>query len=411
MSGRKPRSPPEGLRAASNRLGGPIFTLGLTLITIFSIGLFAMRAARIFGLPADVAEAPLEDLVAFWRVGELALEGRAAHAYDPAVLHQTLSDNRAGLLFLNPPHFLLLISPLGLITYGAAKAAFLAASISAMLGLAAIAGRPRAALMFGMGVLVLLSPAAFAHGLVLQLGPFVALALLGALLFSKDRPLLAGLLFALLTVKPQYGLLAPVFLIARGEWRTIFTAAGFTVLLAALSAIAFGLAPWQAFLSTAYETYAAHGARLHHDMLTVSQAAGKLGAPNFLRQGFQITAVAACMGATYIAARRLPQDTAIGLTLLLTAFAAPSFWVYDWFLVIAGLYMLARSTAPWPQSVQLAAIFAWAAPLISLGSTHPLSGAAAPFIIAWTISAFLLMLSRTLHGSPSGSSVSSGGSP
>lgn len=411
MSSRKPRSLLEELRAASTPLGGPLFGLGLTLITIFTVGLFAMRAARIFALPADVSGAPLEDLVAFWRAGELALEGRAALAYDPATLHQTLSEKRAGLLFLNPPHFLLLVSPLGLLSYGAAKAVFLIASISAMVGIAIVAGRRLAPLTLGMVAFLLLSPAAFAHALVLQLGPFVALGLLAALLFSSKRPLLTGLFLALLTVKPQYGLLAPVFLIALGEWRTIFAAVGFTVLITALSMIVFGVAPWQAFVSTAYDTYAAHSARLHHDMLTVSQATGKLGAPNSLRQGLQIIAIITCMAATYAAARRFPRDAAIGLTLLLTALAAPSFWVYDWAVVIAGLYMLARSTAPWTAAAQVSACVAWAAPLISLGSANPLSGAAAPFILIATIITFWLLLQKRFHDPQSGSSISFGGSP
>src|SRR4029077_14308485 len=51
--------------------------------------------------------------------------------------------------------------------------------------------------------------------------------------------------------KPQYGLLFPLVLVATGQWRAIFSAAATTLVIAALSWLAFGSETWLAFLQQA----------------------------------------------------------------------------------------------------------------------------------------------------------------
>jgi hypothetical protein len=320
----------------------------------------------------------------------------------------------AGLLFLNPPHFFLLVAPLGLLSYGAAKAAFLVASLLALIGLALVAARPLS--RAPTAVFLILSPAVFASALVLQLGPFVALGLAAALFLSKDRPIIAGVLFALLTVKPQFGLLVPIFLAARGEWRAVIAAVCATAIFVALSFAAFGPAPWQAFLDTARETYAVHASLPHREMMTMSQAAGKLGAPEAVRSIVQFGALLAGGCMTFIAARRWERETALGFTLLASAFVSPSLWVYDWPLVAAGLIVLARRTAPWPLLVQAMAGLVWIAPLISLGVGTRESSVFAPLLLAGAVFAFWLAQPAALRqlrgrqGSFGGSGSSGGAS-
>ena len=71
-----------------------------------------------------------------------------------------------------------------------------------------------------------------------------------ALLTLKRRPILAGVMFGLMSYKPQYGILVPIFLIAGGRWRAIAAASVTVVLLAALSFASFGAQTWQAFFSS-----------------------------------------------------------------------------------------------------------------------------------------------------------------
>ena len=80
---------------------------------------------------------------------------------------------------------------------------------------------------------------------------FLTLALLGAALLTLERrPILAGVMFGLMSYKPQYGLLVPIFLIATGRWRAIAAASVTVVLLAALSFAMFGAQTWQAFFTS-----------------------------------------------------------------------------------------------------------------------------------------------------------------
>ena len=80
---------------------------------------------------------------------------------------------------------------------------------------------------------------------------FLTLALLGAALLTLERrPILAGVMFGLMSYKPQYGVLVPIFLLATGRWRAIGSASVTVVLFAALSLAIFGEQTWQAFFAS-----------------------------------------------------------------------------------------------------------------------------------------------------------------
>ncbi|HXD44975.1 MAG TPA: glycosyltransferase family 87 protein [Pseudolabrys sp.] len=84
---------------------------------------------------------------------------------------------------------------------------------------------------------------------------FLTAALIAAALVQLDRrPVLAGVLFACLAYKPQFGVLIPLVLAASGRWRT-FTAATITVLaMAAAVTVALGLQVWTAFFASMHFT-------------------------------------------------------------------------------------------------------------------------------------------------------------
>ncbi len=73
--------------------------------------------------------------------------------------------------------------------------------------------------------------------------------LVGGFRLLGHRPLLAGVLFGLLTMKPQLGLLIPLMLLIRGQWLAIASAATTAALLLILSLALFGLGPWQDYLA------------------------------------------------------------------------------------------------------------------------------------------------------------------
>src|SRR5205085_325295 len=77
---------------------------------------------------------------------------------------------------------------------------------------------------------------------------FLTAALLGTALVVLDaRPIMAGVLFGLLSYKPQFGVMIPLVLVATARWRTFASAAGTVALLALVSTLAFGPDIWRAF--------------------------------------------------------------------------------------------------------------------------------------------------------------------
>lgn len=80
---------------------------------------------------------------------------------------------------------------------------------------------------------------------------FLTAALMAAALIQLDRrPLVAGVLFACLAYKPQFGLLIPLVLAASSRWRAFIAAAITVVILATAVTLAFGIDVWTAFLAS-----------------------------------------------------------------------------------------------------------------------------------------------------------------
>jgi alpha-1,2-mannosyltransferase len=80
---------------------------------------------------------------------------------------------------------------------------------------------------------------------------FLTAALMAAALIQLDkRPLLAGVLFACLAYKPQFGVLIPLVLAVSGRWRAFFSAAITVLALALAVTLVFGVDVWAAFLAS-----------------------------------------------------------------------------------------------------------------------------------------------------------------
>jgi hypothetical protein len=76
-------------------------------------------------------------------------------------------------------------------------------------------------------------------------------ALLAIFACLDERPIVAGILIGLLTVKPQLGILFPFALIASGRWRVFFSAAVTALALLAASVAIGGVEGWQAYITKA----------------------------------------------------------------------------------------------------------------------------------------------------------------
>lgn len=188
------------------------------------------------------------DFIAFWAAAKLALAGEAHAAFDPVTLSVAAGlggDVPGNLLWLYPPGFLALVTPLGALPLWAAWCVFTLASAACL----ALAVRVPAKPLPGGWRLVVASPAVLIGALAIGQNSVLWTASLIAALSAlrQGRPALAGLFIALLTLKPQLGLLIPVALLASREWRALGWAAVFAALICAAATLPFGLAYWQSF--------------------------------------------------------------------------------------------------------------------------------------------------------------------
>ena len=226
------------------------FAMLAGLMMVFSFVAYVIgMIVEINGAGYD-GEAIQIDFTAFWAAAKLAIEGDAISAFDPNALRaaQALpSDHPPGdLLWLYPPAWHMVIIPLGLLPFTSAYIVYSAVTFAAF----AAALRPLATPRPGGVALVLAGPAVLIimilgnNSLLWTAGLVAALSAM-----NHGRAVLAGLLIALLTLKPQLGLLIPFALAFGGHWRTILWACIGTVAIAVLSTAAMGVDYWSHFLN------------------------------------------------------------------------------------------------------------------------------------------------------------------
>jgi hypothetical protein len=186
------------------------------------------------------------DFDAFWSGAHLAVHGHGALAYDLAAIRaeETLGAQpaRGFLPYLYPPIFLMLCLPLGVLPYGAAMLAFMAAGYAAMVGLLRhILPRPWPVLS------ILAFPALMMNTSMGQSGSMAAACFALALIWLDRFPLLGGASLGLLAFKPHMALCVPVALLAARRWRALLACGATALGLAALSWLVLGNAVWAAF--------------------------------------------------------------------------------------------------------------------------------------------------------------------
>jgi len=171
----------------------------------------------------------------------LASGGPAAwfdyRAFDD-VIRGILGDGYPPTFWSYPPHIVLFLWPFGLLPYLPAYILWCAAGIALFL-LASSSAVGRSKLCF-----LALTPGIVICVYFGQNGFYTAALLAGGLLNRERRPLLSGILFGILTVKPQLGLLVPVLLLLERRWLVIAAAAATAALLVTVTSLLFGWHIW-----------------------------------------------------------------------------------------------------------------------------------------------------------------------
>jgi hypothetical protein len=159
----------------------------------------------------------------------------------------------------------------------------------------------------------------------------IAALMFGGCRLIGRRPILAGVLFGLMSIKPQFGLLIPVALISAREWRT-FTAAAATVLVGVIASGAiFGWATWAALPSALvhlgrFVTLVAHD---NEFTPTVAATLRLLGATPTISQIGQLGSALLVAGVTFACFRRGFRSLSTAALMVGTFFTTPYAFVYD----------------------------------------------------------------------------------
>jgi hypothetical protein len=179
------------------------------------------------------------DYVAFWSASHLALQGHAIDAYNvgkiTAVETAALARSVGILPWLYPPTYLLLVYPLALLSYRLSATVFLGLTLLGFVGVCyATLPNRRVALI------ALASPAAALVLAAGQNGLLTATLIGSGLVLLRRHPLLAGISFGLLCVKPHLAVLIPIALLCSKSWRALAATAATALAMLAASIWAFG---------------------------------------------------------------------------------------------------------------------------------------------------------------------------
>jgi len=239
------------LRSDVERLG-PLRFAALFALLLTSAGWLAGGLGTSWwwhppGLVNSGGSAIGRDFIAAWSASAMALAGHPAAAYDQVALRaaeaQAIGAPVPFIAWFYPPNFLLLVLPLATLPYLVALVLWLGAPFVALARLVRrIAPHPLApvaALIFPGTAQCLISG---------QNGIISAALIAGGLLSLETRPATAGLLFGLLSYKPQIAVAAFAALLFGRHWRTLAVASATALGLAVASLAVLGLESWRAGL-------------------------------------------------------------------------------------------------------------------------------------------------------------------
>jgi hypothetical protein len=332
------------------------------------------------------------DFLSFWTTGHMLHAHQNVYdaAEHTAAQRLFFAQKDGYTAYFYPPVFLPFCWPLGFLGYFPALMLWLMATGAACFAAARL-WLSRMQLVQPLLVLFAAFPPVLitvTHG---QTAFLVAALLGGGAFLVRDRPWLAGALFGLAVVKPQFGLLVPVVLVLTGEWRTITSAVLTATLLAAGVTLVFGPQVWGDWfqLTSAAQAAMDNGAVGFAKMQSPFAAARLLAVPVSLAYALQgIIALAVVASIAFMSwGRRYDLDVA-ALMLAGTPLVTP--FVLDYDMVLLGfplIWLGGQRFRPWEKLVFVATFIA---PIFA----RPLAMTVGIPIMPFTLIAFFIIVLR-----------------
>jgi hypothetical protein len=226
-----------------------VLAIAAVSCAIFIAALYASNISWVAPVPREGATGVVgRDFVNFWMYGRAAWLADPGRFYDPQVYNEMLPAflgvNFPGQIWLYPPSIMLIAAPFGRLSYVPALLCWTVLCVGIFVWVARRWVDDRRLL-----IAFLCSPAAV-FCLMSGQSSFLTTAILLTIVSCVDRkPVLAGVLIGLLSLKPQLVILFPVMLGASGRWRVFIVAAITTILIIVATAAAFGPQVWIDFVS------------------------------------------------------------------------------------------------------------------------------------------------------------------
>ena len=303
------------------------------LLALVSLGVLAISYMNAMA-PAGT------DFLAFWGAGRAVVGGDPAAAYDLALQEriQTATGSEGWFAFVNPPPFLLAVTPFATLPFPFAWIAWVAITWG-LWAWAGIRAFPR------LWPLVIAYPGALIAAGHAQTGLLTGALLVLAVHELNKRQAVSGAAIGALVIKPHLAVLAPFWFGAGGKWRAFIGAGGTALALIAISWAAFGSETVAAY-TTSWRASGALLDGINPDFLlrmtTFYSQARLLGGDIAGLVLGVISGLAACAVAL-LAPRRFGGDArASGAAVLAaTALASPYLFSYDLpFLIFPTLWLV-----------------------------------------------------------------------
>jgi len=350
---------------------------GVILLNVL-ISDFQLAAAQSFpSFILDSGGFPVgRDFLNTWMGGGSVFSGGPAswfdfHVYNAEVQKVTGDPNLPTLFWSYPPHLLLFIWPFGLLGFLPAYALWCITGLALYMWAALAGGVDRRCWVF-----LAVAPAVAVNVFLGQNGFLTAALLIGGLANLDRRPVIAGILFGILTVKPQFGLLLPVMLVLTGRWRVMASAAATTIVLVAATAFWFGADIWieyvQKVVPQQHYLLIAAGDHAWNIVSSVFVSVRLIGLSDDWAWTAQIVSSCCAFGAVVWTFWRR-RDPVLSLALFVTATFLFSPWMLNYDMVVFGwVVALLRGRDDETYVDHGLALAVWTLPALMLpfGSSH-----------------------------------------